>query len=158
MPKHKVISLGQSHRPGQYAETNGYLPWAKPPSRAVCRNKRLSPLGKATVQGSMPKQKVTSLGQSHRPGQYAETKGYLPWAKPPSRAVCRNKRLSPLGKATVQGSMPKQKVISLSNASSAAFAALTCLGARVVRYAFPVRTLSFATPCRFIPALSVQKG
>src|SRR6266480_6280315 len=42
-----------------------------------------------------------------------------PWAKPPSRAVCRNKRLPPLGKATVQGSMPKQKVTSLSKASSA---------------------------------------
>src|SRR5258707_11152531 len=35
----------------------------------LCRNKRLPPLGEATVPGSMPKQKVTSLGQSHRPGQ-----------------------------------------------------------------------------------------
>src|SRR5438477_184190 len=113
MPKQKVASLGQSHRPGQYAETKGYLPWAKPPSRAVCRNIRLPPLGKATVQGSMPKQKVTSLGQSHRPGLYADTKGYVPLAKPPSRAVWRNKRLPPSGKATVQGSMLKQKLTSL---------------------------------------------
>jgi hypothetical protein len=35
-------------------------------------------------------------------------------------------------------------------------AALTWLGARVVRYTFPVRLFSFATPCRFIPALSRQ--
>jgi hypothetical protein len=33
-------------------------------------------------------------------------------------------------------------------------AALTWLGARVERYSFPRTTLSFATPCRFIPALS----
>src|SRR6266516_771965 len=112
MPKQKVTSLGQSHRPGQYAETKGYLPWAKPPSRTVCRNKRLPPLGKAILMLNMPKQKLTSLGLSHRPGQFAETKGYLPWAKPPSRTVCRNKRLPPLGKATDQGSMPKQEITS----------------------------------------------
>src|SRR5438034_2847234 len=112
------------------------------------------PLGKATVQGNMPKQKVTSLGQSHRPGQYAETKGYLPWAKPPSRAVCRNKRLPPLGKATVQGSMPKQKVTSLSNASSATLPPPRMARGQSGSLRLLCTTLSFATPCRFIPALS----
>src|SRR5258705_12536553 len=105
----------------------------------------------------MPKQKVTSLGQSHRPGQYAETKGY-PWAKPPSRAVCRNKRLPTLGKATVQGSMPKQKVTyPVQRFKCDVTAALTWHGARVARYAFSVRLFHSRLHARLSRRYPAQK-
>src|ERR1039457_1402199 len=45
-----------------------------------------------------------------------------------------------------------RRTININRGSRAT--ALTWLGARVVRYSFPVRLLHFATPCRFIPALS----
>ncbi len=64
-----------------------------------------------------------------------------PWAKPPSRAVCRNKRLPPC--PTLQVRRYRRPRMARGQSGSLR---LLCT------------TLSFATPCRFIPALSSPKG